>query len=176
MFRLYAQERAIFTFDDYQALMDECHRLGAHSALEFGPGASTLALVEAGLDRIVTLEHDPKWRAIATERCAAHPQVRVLAYSNARTIDPKLLAGEALDLAFVDSPVGIEARSAQRFPGQENCSRLNTTLFALDRAPVALLHDAKRPGERETLRRVAALGHKVSMIDTVKGIARIERK
>src|SRR5690554_211039 len=117
MFRLYPEEKAIFTFDDYQALMDECHRLKARSVLEFGPGASTLALVEAGVERIVTLEHSPNWRILAEERLAGHSAVTVLPYENTRVIDRELLAGVAFDVAFVDSPVGIEARSAIRFPG-----------------------------------------------------------
>jgi hypothetical protein len=68
-------------------------------------------------------------------------------------------------------------------PGQEDCSRLNTCLSALQHAPVVYLHDAVRPLERATLTRLERDGHKVEWVaagkwknqDSSYGIARIIR-
>jgi len=174
-FALYRQEKAIFTFDDYGALLEECRRRNANRVLEFGPGISTLALVEAGCGAILTCEYNDRWFNSANELFKGQPSVSLLRYRNDSEVSVEgLRPDDQFDLAFVDSPIGMPGH-AVRHPGQEDCSRLNTVLFALQRAPVVLLHDAKRPGERMTLNRVAASGHAVSMIETRKGIARIER-
>lgn len=177
MFALYSEERRIFSFDDYGALLEECRRLGARSALEFGPGVSTLALIEAGLDRIDTCEYQDRWLTLAAEAFRLHPQVTARRYVNDPAVEVEgLPEGQRFDVAFVDSPLGLPSRNALELPGQEGCNRLNTALFALARAPVVLLHDARRPGESGTLARLAAAGHGVTMIETRKGIARIERR
>jgi hypothetical protein len=165
-----------FSAHDNTMLVAEVRRIGAKTALEFGPGASTLALVDAGLEKIVTLEHDPDWLATQADKFKDLSQVRVARYVD----DPIVTADEngEFDIAFVDSPQGFHYRipgrvSRKRHPGQEDCSRLNTCLFALDHAPVVILHDATRPLERGTLGRLNALGHKVTMLPS--GMARIER-
>lgn len=176
MFDLYRQEKAIFTFDDYNALLEECRTRNANRVLEFGPGISTLALIESGCGAILTCEYNDRWFNSAHELFKGRPEVSLLRYRNDPEVSVAGLApDDTFDLAFVDSPIGIPSRGTVRHPGQEDCNRLNTVLFALERAAVVLLHDAKRPGEEMTLSRVAASGHAVSMIDTRKGIARIER-
>lgn len=176
MFELYKEEKSVFTFDDYGTLIAEAKRANAKTVLEFGPGNSTLAWVEAGCTDITTLEHQAKWFMIAKANLAKYKNVKLLPYNNTPVIEIPALNGKKFDLIFVDSPVGMEAspKFAPRFPGQENCSRLNTLLFALDRAPVILLHDAKREGEQNTLKRLNG-AYNIEMIDTVKGFARITR-
>lgn len=178
MFKLYKIERGTFPFPDYGFLLKAA--TGAKSALEFGPGISTLALIEAGVPDIVTLEHDPEWLGKAVEALKAYPQCRVLGYDN---VAPEALC-EALnghpqfDLAFVDSPSGVEgiANKGQRarLAGQEDCSRLNTCLAALRHSKIIYLHDWFRANERATLGRLGAMGHKVT-IDKTCCIARIDR-
>ena len=53
-------------------MMAEAERIKAKSVLEFGPGYSTFAWIEAGCDPIVCLEHDKGWseRLIANARSA----------------------------------------------------------------------------------------------------------
>jgi hypothetical protein len=174
VFRLYKREQSVFTFDDYAVLLTEAKRVNAMRVLEFGPGNSTLAWIEAGCDEIVSLEHNQKWMAVAKDKLSGmHPDLRLLSYKNAPEIEVSGLSG-TFDLAFVDSPPGVDLKSGTRFPGQENCSRFNTLSFALKCAPVVLLHDAKRPGEQETLKRIRDYGsYDIQIIDTVKGIARI---
>jgi hypothetical protein len=175
VFSLYKREQSVFTFDDYAVLLSEAKRVNAMRVLEFGPGNSTLAWIEADCDEIISLEHNPKWMAVARDKLSGmHPNLRLLSYKNAPKINLPELNGKTFDLAFVDSPVGVDLKSGTSFPGQENCSRLNTLLFALSRTPVVLLHDAKRPGEQATLDRIRNCGtYNIEMIDTVKGMARI---
>jgi hypothetical protein len=176
-YELYKEDSLTFQFKDYGILLNAAK--GAKSALEFGPGSSTLALIEAGVPKIVTCEYDPGWREIAKEKFAQYPQVTVIPFLD----EPEAKAdieGE-FDLAFVDSPKGYKPHALlppggrKKHPGQEDCSRLNTCLLALKHAPVVYLHDAFRPLERGTLGRLSAMGHKVSIINTKVGIARIDR-
>jgi hypothetical protein len=156
---------------------------GVNSVLEFGPGYSTFAWIEAGVPTIVGLEHDDKWFDVQTERFTDYPQVKIDKYWNEA---PAARVPEGLgdfDIAFVDSPKGYIGGRAQ-LPGQEDCSRLNTCLAALMHAPVVYLHDAIRPLERASLTRLEALGHKVEWVaapvkwkqqDDSYGLARIVR-
>lgn len=179
MFELYKVQQNTFPFEDYGILMKEVK--GAKSALEFGPGISTLALIEAGLERIVTLEHDDEWFAAAVERFKDYPQVQVKRYWDEPEARGEIDEGDTFDLAFVDSPKGFHLPLPgirgvrKRHPGQEDCSRFNTCLLALKHAPVVYLHDAKRPLERGTLGRLNAMGHTHEFLPTKAGMARIRR-
>jgi hypothetical protein len=159
---------------------------GVNSVIEFGPGYSTFAWIEAGVDEIVGLEHDPVWFAKQTERFKDYPQVKIDHYWNTAPAAkvPDWVAERQFDIAFVDSPKGyMGARVAH--PGQEDCSRLNTCLAALQLAPVVYLHDAARPLERATMMRLQRDGHSVRFVaygppmrhgkDVSYGIARIKR-
>jgi hypothetical protein len=179
MFKLYTVEQNCLPFVDYGTLLREFQ--GAKTVLEFGPGASTFALIEAGVEKIVTLEHLAEWYDKALEKFKDYPQVEIRQYYD----EPTVLADveEDFDVALVDSPKGfthevIEALGVRKkHPGQEDCSRFNTCLFALDRAPLVYLHDAYRPLERGTLGRLNALGHRSEFIAPTKyGLAKIWRK
>jgi DNA-binding transcriptional LysR family regulator len=178
MFKLYTVEQGSLPFVDYGTLMREFR--GAKTVLEFGPGASTFALIEAGVEKIVTLEHLPQWFDRAVEQFKDYPQVEIRQYYD----EPVALADveEDFDMALVDSPKGFTHEVLEHLgvrkvhPGMEDCSRLNTCLFALDRAPIVYLHDAYRPLERGTLGRLNALGHRSEYIAPAKyGLARITR-
>jgi hypothetical protein len=158
--------------EDYAILLREA--MGKKSVLEFGPGFSTYAFIEAEVPRILCLEYLDKYFDFAKERFKDFPQVEI-----GRFWDEPDARGEVegqFDLALVDSPKGYAgARTAH--PGQKDCSRLNTCLLALKHSPVVLLHDAYRPLERGTLGRLSAMGHKVSFYKEASrtGVARIER-
>lgn len=162
---------------DIEVFKSEIERVNAKSILEFGPGDSTQAFLELGVGRIVTCEHKDKWRKVAQKRFKKEPRVEVHAYSDTVpvVVTPDL-GGERFDLALVDSPQGFyPMRKAH--PGMEDCSRLNTCLFALEHAKVVLLHDAFRPLERGTLGRLNALGFNIEFVSIGKvGIARIEHR
>jgi len=182
MFKLYTEERPTFRFQDYGTLISRVQGDGAKTALEFGPGISTLALIEAGLERVVTLEYDPEWFDKAKERFREYPQVEVRRFWDEPEARAELEPDERFDVAFVDSPKGYKnipgvtpPGGRKRHPGQEDCSRFNTCLLALKHAPIVYLHDAYRPLERGTLGRLNAMGHRFDFIHTKVGMARIVR-
>lgn len=97
-------------------------------------------------------------------------------------VKAEAVANQQFDVAFVDSPKGFNKAIPgirgvrKKHPGMEDCSRLNTCLFALERAPIVFLHDAKRPLERGTLGRLCAMGHSFMIFNTKSGMARIDRQ
>jgi hypothetical protein len=172
--KLYQQSRTL-PAEDYQAFMAEVERAGAKRVLEIGPGYSTFAFIEAGCEKIVCLEHDPKWFEEAKERFNDFPQVEIRKYWNEPEARAELEPDEQFDIALVDSPKGYKAARVIH-PGQEDCSRYNTLVLALKHSPVVLLHDASRPLEKGSLGRVQGQGHKVTMVaDKGYGLARVER-
>jgi hypothetical protein len=159
--------------DDYDILVSEGK--GKQSVLEFGPGFSTFAFIEAGVPRILCCEYLEKWREISKERFKDYPQVEIIPFEDKPEAEAPIVG--VFGLALVDSPKGY-AGARTIHPGQEDCSRLNTCLLALKHAPVVLLHDAFRPLERGTLGRLSQMGHKVSFYSNCSksGMAKICRK
>jgi len=173
-FDLYKNERRTFPYEDYGQLIDEVQVSGAKTAIEFGPGISTLALIESGLEEIVTCEHDQNWIDCYQRQYAKHKQVKFYKFKNEpEVVILDLDPDKQFDFGFVDTPKGY---AAARVPlkGQEDCSRLNTCMAALERAPIVLLHDAYRPLERATLGRLNAMGYKITMLPP--RMAKIERQ
>jgi hypothetical protein len=166
-------------FEDYGAILVEAK--GKKRILEFGPGCSTWAFIEAGCEEIVTCEYDDAFFNSAKEQFKDYPQVKVVRFWDEP--EARSEAQGEFDLALVDSPKGYKnlpgltpSGGRAKHPGQEDCSRLNTCLLALQHAPIVLLHDAHRPLERGTLCRLSSLGHKIEFIlGTKAGLARIER-
>ena len=165
-------------FEDYAILLEEAK--GCKSALEFGPGISTLALLEAGVGLIDTLEYNPKYAKLSRENFAQYKQVSVYDYEN----KPELFDLTSqhtrgilkYDVAFVDSPIGSPGKGWDKLPGQEHLARYNTVLYAVTQAKKTLLHDAHRPGEQATLDAMAQLGYTYEIRDTKKGMAIIYDK
>jgi hypothetical protein len=178
VFKLYKEQKDTFPFAHYATLLKEA--TGAKTALEFGPGISTLALIEAGVEKIVSLESDPEWAKQKAEEFKDYPQVTIGGYTD--TV-PVHTTGDVLgdfDLAIVDAPAGFTYAIPGRTPRKAHkefpdCSRMNTCLFALDHAPIVYLHDATRPLERGTLGRLNQMGHRFEFIGRA-GLAKIWRK
>lgn len=158
--------------DDREVIAAVVEELDPEGLLEFGPGESTYLFLELGLPRIVTCEYQGRWMDRARREWAEDERVELCWFTNEVEVEMGASLGQ-FDLAFVDSPVGDRRRV--KLEGQKKCSRLNTTLKALECAPVVLLHDAHRPGEQHTLERVREAGHAVHVHETEKGIARIDR-
>lgn len=133
----------------YDTLVREAR--GARCVLEFGPGHSTQAFIDAGVPEVVSLEYDKKWYNKALGKYLMYPQVKIRRYWNEPVITD--VPRGPYDLAFVDSPVGHD-RGRVEHPGQEGCARLNTLTFALQHSRVVLLHDAGRKGEQRSLERI----------------------
>lgn len=144
-------------YGDHQILVTEGQ--GKKRVVEFGPGASTYAWIEAGVPEIVSLECRDEWREEKAREFADYPNVTVLPFwNNAPTAEvPKDLG--VFDLAFVDSPRGQPNPDAVKLPGQMDCNRLNTLYAALLLSDIVLLHDAGRHWERNSLNRLEREGH-----------------
>jgi hypothetical protein len=157
---------------DVTVFKSEVKRLGAKSVLEFGPGLSTEVFSALGL-QVTTVEHDQHWYDVAKERFKDYPNVRVLkGEDDMPFVVADLNPDERFDLAFVDAPQGYFPRRRVH-KGYEDCSRFNTALFALERAPVVLVHDTNRPLERGSLNRFNRMGYHIDFIRVPYGMARI---
>jgi hypothetical protein len=149
---------------------------GVNSVLEFGPGGTTDVFIKAGVPRIITCEYIDKWYEAARERFSENMNVGVLLFTDTvpvvvEGLDPD----EIFDVGFVDAPKGYAA-ARKAHPGYEDCSRFNTTLFALERCKVVYLHDATRPLERGTLAKIRLMGYEYEFLDSPFGLARITKK
>jgi len=153
------------TFDGYTISRAEYLFLAAfaranqiRTVLEYGPGASTWAFLEAGC-RVTSLEYLPEWRekfAVSLAECPeARQWVTLLPFDADRQSIDGREAGAIrglFDLGFVDSPRGDRC---QKF------SRLRSCLSAAARCRRFILHDADRPKERNTLDVMRELGWQV---------------
>jgi hypothetical protein len=149
---------------------------GAKSVLEFGPGDTTDIFIKAGVPRIVTCEYIDKWLEVARERFKGAHSVTVVGFTDTVPVHVHNLGDdETFDVGFVDAPKGY-APARVAHPGFEDCSRFNTTLFALERCRVVYLHDAIRPLERGTLGRLNAMGYDHEFLDSPFGLARITKR
>jgi predicted O-methyltransferase YrrM len=86
--------------EDYAILLRE--GAGKKSVLEFGPGFSTYAFIEAEIPRILCCEYLDKYYDFAKERFKDFPQVEIVRFWD----EPEARAeieGE-FELALVDSP------------------------------------------------------------------------
>lgn len=112
-FRLYPVEQHWCSFADYGAILSTVRRIGAKSVLEFGPGSSTLALIEGGATRVDACEDDPHWAAVARERIVARfPEVvRVHLFDLDDLLIPSV-NGRRYDLALIDGPKRTASRPA----------------------------------------------------------------
>ncbi len=113
-FTLYPEERHWWSFNDYGAVLDTMRLLQPKRVLEFGPGSSTLALIEGGAAHIDTLEDNPDWAEVYETRLAGkYPElVRVHRYVWADPVTIPAIDGEHYDLALIDGPLGTDRRGA----------------------------------------------------------------
>jgi len=149
-FTLYPEERHWWSFNDYGAVVDAMARLKASGAsvdrvLEFGPGSSTLALIEGGAAYIDTLEDDPVWAKTYEERLQAkYPIVHVRRYAWSVPLTIPAVDGERYDLALIDGPLGSDRRS-------------DALRYALDRCAAVLMPTEDRNRRvREGIEAIAA--------------------
>lgn len=113
-FKLYPKEVRWCSFGDYGAILDITARLEARTVVEFGPGSSTLALIEGGATGIVCCEDNPDWFRVYHERLERKFQgvVSMLAYTWSDPLVIPELEGRRFDMALIDGPHGTLNRPA----------------------------------------------------------------
>lgn len=145
-FRLYPEQKHWCSFHDYGAIMKAAQGLQAKRVLEFGPGSSTLALIEGGAEHIDACEDNPHWESHYRERLEgrfpAHVTIHAYVWSDPPSIPS--INGQYYDLAVVDGPNQTHKREA-------------VIVYALDRCTRVLVacEDAEGPGLRGSIERLA---------------------
>lgn len=144
--------------DDYLFLVKFCRDHAIRKVAEFGPGDSTLALLDAGCE-VVSYEHDIGRLKHSVERFAHEGEVEVVHCPEGTLPDP---LPHQPDLVFVDGPPYREGLAM---------SRIGPCEWALETCGCFLLHDANRHGELATLEEMERRGMHVFRIPTRKGMA-----
>jgi len=105
-FALYPVAKHWWSLTDYGAVLDTVRRLGAKRVIEFGPGSSTLALVEGGAEQVDTCEDDRKWYDVHRSRVGRQfaPVVSVHLYTWGDPLTIPALEGRRYDMAMIDGP------------------------------------------------------------------------
>lgn len=106
-FRLYPEEARWWARNDYQAVLDVMAECGhPKRCLEFGPGSSTLALLEGGAQRVDTCEDDPVWANTYELRLVLRfpTQVYLHRYDWKDPLSIQQVDKERFDLALIDGP------------------------------------------------------------------------
>ena len=168
--KLYRYIQGQLSEEEYGLLLNAAQ--GVQSVLEFGPGSSTWAFIEAGVPEVVSCESDPAWIKSAQTQFGDRAEI-VWFDREMMPLKIPALNGRRFDLAFVDAPLGVQSGESVEIPGYEGLSRVNSVVFALDHARRVFLHDAKRKGEQRTLHFVQRMGYRVKTHDTLRGMAEI---
>lgn len=124
-FSLFPEAQPWCSFADYQMIHDTVRGLGAASVLEFGPGYSTLAIVEGGATAIDICENKVEWLHVYTARLNYPDFVTPFLYVWRLPLDIPGLR-EAYDLAVIDGP-------------QETPLRIDAVRFAMERSKAVLV-------------------------------------
>ncbi len=140
-FKLFPEPQRWFTFADYALVLECMQSLEAERVLEFGPGSSTLALIEGGAKHIDTLEDVDDWARVWEERIVKRfptPEFPATVHLHRYVIDKGKVKADAptlaklnaarYDLAFIDGPRETPLRAA-------------AILFALERAECVFITD-----------------------------------
>lgn len=104
-FQLYPEAQRWWSLQDYGAVIGVMQTLKPISVLEFGPGSSTLALIEGGATFIDTCEDNPKWAAVYRERLIMKfPWVRMIDYTYQDPLTIPFVDYTAYDFGLIDGP------------------------------------------------------------------------
>lgn len=103
-FKLYPEEQHWWSFADYEGLLSIVERFKPRRVLEFGPGSSTLAIVEGGAEIVYSCEDDREWLDTYAGRFVRYP-IALYQYTWSENISvPGLDDAPMFDLAFIDGP------------------------------------------------------------------------
>ena len=114
-FHLYPHEQHWWSFADYAAVLDAMRQLRPTRVLEFGPGSSTLALIEGGARQIDACEDDGWWLVVQRLRLEDRFPDIVTLWGYDSSIEPLSIGSidrRRYDLALIDGPREMERRPA----------------------------------------------------------------
>ena len=133
-FRLYPREEHFCSFADYGAILDTVRRLDAKRVLEFGPGHSTLALVEGGAHWIDCAEDDQAWATVWENRIVRRfPNiVRIRQYTWREPLRILGVDTEQYDLGLIDGPHQTPRRPVAIRYAMARCRRVLVPLEETD--------------------------------------------
>ena len=150
-FRLFPEQLRWWSFADYGQLLAIVQRFRPRRVLEFGPGGSTLALVEGGAEVVETFEDDHAWLGVQAKRLYSHRAVILRLYRHSDPLSIPEADGQRYDLAFVDGP-------------RETAQRSVEIAYAAERSRVVVTHDATSAPVRDALLALQARGWAVEFI------------
>lgn len=138
-FALYPEARHFCSLADYGAILSVTQRLQPKRVLEFGPGWSTLALIEGGALLVDACEDQTAWLKLWQDRLQEHRAVVTIRAFD--WVDPLTIDGidDRYDMALIDGPYQVARRPA-------------VISYALSRCD-AVLVPLECAGGDETLRR-----------------------
>lgn len=117
--KLFPESAHWWSGNDHAHVMSVVKRLRPKHVLEFGPGNSSLALVEGGAETVDTCEDNPDWAAVWEERIvkrfptAEFPTVVRLhrfTWPEGSALSIPALKKQKFDLALIDGPHGTLRR------------------------------------------------------------------
>lgn len=148
--------------DDYLFLVQFCRDYGLRRIVEFGPGDSTAAFLDAGC-QVTSFECNQAWLEKAASRFAQESGVDLRFCAEEELPNAAALL-QTPDLILIDGP---PLRAGQAFSRRPVCE------WALQFNVPVLLHDAKRQAEQATLEILKRYGCEVQHVPTQKGLALI---
>lgn len=124
-FDLYREETSWWSFADHGTTLSVVRRLRPRTVLEFGPGSSTLALIEGGAERIDCCEDDPVWFTLYCHRLEdVYPRVvRMRPYQWSSDLRIQGLR-DTYDMALIDGPRALAHRPAAIRFAAARCTHL----------------------------------------------------
>lgn len=163
IFTLYPEERHWWSFNDYGAVLDAVESARAQvgpefRVLEFGPGSSTLALIEGGATAIDACEDDPHWAQVYRKRLQPRfPDViTIREYTLSTPLAIPAVDDRRYHFALIDGP-------------RDTTRRADVIAYALERADVVMVPAESDGGEglRPTIRKLARkYGRKITWRET----------
>lgn len=105
-FKLFPEDRHFWSLNDYGAVLGVMQELQPKRVLEFGPGSSTLALIEGGAEHIDCCEDKLDWAAIYRDRLQKFYPGKVFIHMYDWS-DPVSILGideQTYDMALIDGP------------------------------------------------------------------------
>lgn len=151
-FRLFTEDAHWWTLADYGAVLGVVEKLRPRTAIEFGPGSSTLALIEGGVRKIDACEDNPVYLERHRVGLAARfpDAIRLVHYAWADPLRIPQTDSLRYDLALIDGPADCALRGIVLAYCLERCAHVlipteDTPTRSLRRTIELLARTAKRP-------------------------------